>query len=146
MTRITHVFAVFLIATGVALASETKVQKKDLPAAVQKAMEKEVEGATVKGFAKEVEDGKTFYEVETVKAGHTRDILFDATGQVVEVEEQLALDAVPPAVKTALAAQGTIVTVEAVTKGQTVVYEGHLKKGGKSTEVKVTPDGKAVTK
>jgi uncharacterized membrane protein YkoI len=146
--RIANVFAsvVFgaIAATVVVTAQETKVKKKDLPAAVQQAMEREVQGATVKGFAKEIEGGKTFYEVETIKAGHSRDILFDPNGQVVEVEEEVALDTLPAAVKDALSAAGKVTKVESVTKGQTVVYEGHIVKAGKRSEVKVTADGKAV--
>jgi uncharacterized membrane protein YkoI len=105
-------------------------------------MEREVQGAKVKGFAKEIEDGKTFYEMETVKAGHSRDILFDPSGQVVEVEEDVELTALPAAVKDALSAAGKLTKVESVTKGQTVVYEGHIVKAGKKSEVKVTADGK----
>jgi len=126
-------------------AQESKIQKKDLPAAVQKAMESEVQGSTVKGFAKEIEDGKTFYEVETTKNGHTRDLLFDPSGSLVEVEEEVALDSLPAAVKSALSGQGKLLKVESVTKGTTTVYEGHIEKGGKKSEVKVTPDGKPVT-
>ena len=132
-------------ASSVAMASETKIQKKDLPPAVQKALDAEVQGATVKGFAKETEDGKTFYEVETTKNGRARDLLFDVDGHVVEVEEELATDAVPAAVSQALAAHGKVVRVESVTKGQTTFYEGHYAKGSKQSEIKVTVEGKPVT-
>jgi uncharacterized membrane protein YkoI len=149
VTRATALVAAVLIGgVGVVAgvqAQESKIQKKDLPAAVQKAMESEVQGSTVKGFAKEIEDGKTFYEVETTKNGHTRDLLFDPSGSLVEVEEEVALDSLPAAVKSALSGQGKLLKVESVTKGTTTVYEGHIEKGGKKSEVKVTPDGKPVT-
>jgi uncharacterized membrane protein YkoI len=137
--------AAVLASASTLMASEKKIQKKDLPAAVQKAMEPEVAGATVKGFAKEVEDGKTFYEVETTKNGHTRDLLFEPSGTLAEVEEEVPLDTLPAAVKTALSAHGKLLKVESVTKGTTTVYEGHIEKGGKRSEVKVTPEGKPVT-
>jgi uncharacterized membrane protein YkoI len=141
------VFAAVMLTNGSTLmAQDKKIQKKDLPAAVQKAMESEIAGATVKGFAKEVEDGKTFYEIETTKNGHARDLLYDASGTLAEVEEEVALDTLPAAVKSALsAAGGKLVKVETLTKGSTMVYEGHIEKGGKKSEVKVTPDGKPVT-
>jgi uncharacterized membrane protein YkoI len=149
VTRATALVAAVLIGgVGVVAgvqAQESKIQKKDLPAAVQKAMESEVQGSTVKGFAKEIEDGKTFYEVETTKNGHARDLLFDPSGSLVEVEEEVALDSLPAAVKSALSGQGKLLKVESVTKGTTTVYEGHIEKGGKKSEVKVTPDGKPVT-
>jgi hypothetical protein len=135
-----------LLNATAAIAAETKLQKKDLPAAVQHALDAEVQGSTVKGFAKETEGGKTFYEVETIKNGHARDVLFDPEGHVVEVEEELAMDAVPAAVKQALATHGKLVRVESVTKGQTVTYEGHFAKGSKPAEMKVTADGKPVAR
>ncbi len=148
MTRGTVLGAMALVATlGIAgaRASETKIKKQDLPAPVQKAMAAEVQGATVKWFAKEIEDGKTFYEVETMKNGHSRDLLFDSEGTLVEVEVDVSIDTLPAAVKSALSTQGKLLRVESVTKGTTMVYEGHVEKGGKQSEVKVTPDGKPVT-
>lgn len=126
------------------MAAEQKIQKKDVPAAVLKALEPELHGATVKGYEKEVEHGKTFYEVETTKDGRSRDILFDGAGAVVEVEEELAPDAAPAAVTSALAAHGHVTKIEAVTKGGRTIYEGHFAKGAKRSEVKVTADGQPV--
>ena len=53
-----------LMSSTVAVAQETKVAKKDLPAPVQKAVDEQAKGAVVLGFTKEVEDGKTEYEAE----------------------------------------------------------------------------------
>jgi uncharacterized membrane protein YkoI len=137
--------AACLVGSVAVHAAEHKVQKKDLPAAVQKALDAEIKGASVKGFAKETEGGKVFYEMETVKDGRARDVLFDPDGHVVEVEEEVALDSLPEAVKTALAAHGKVTKVEAVTKGSTTVYEGHIQKGGKKSEVKLSADGTPVS-
>jgi uncharacterized membrane protein YkoI len=128
------------------VAQETKIQLKDLPQAVQKAAQQEqANGATLKGFAKDVEGGKTFYEVETAVKGHTRDLLYDASGQLVEVEEEIASSAVPPAAMKALASNGTVTKVEMVTKGKTVAYEAVVKtKSGKSMEVAVDAQGNTV--
>jgi hypothetical protein len=52
ITRATALVASLLIGGIGVMAAEKKIQKKDLPAAVQAAMEHEVAGATVKGFAK----------------------------------------------------------------------------------------------
>jgi uncharacterized membrane protein YkoI len=133
-------------AAATVVAQETKIQLKDLPQAVQKAAQQEqANGATLKGFAKEVEDGKTFYEVETAVKGHTRDLLYDASGQLVEVEEEIASSAVPPAAMKALASHGTVTKVETVTKGKVVAYEAVVKmKSGKSMEVAVDAQGNSV--
>jgi hypothetical protein len=108
-------------------------------------MASEIQGADVKGYAKETEEGKTFYEVETTKNGKTRDLLFESNGTLAEVEEEVPMDTVPAAVKTALEAQGKLKMVEKVTEGSKTFYEGHYAKGSKKPEVKVTPDGKPVS-
>jgi len=117
---------------------------KDLPPAVQKAVQDQTKGLTVKGLAKEVEDGKTFYEAETTVNGHSKDFLFDTTGKLVEIEEEVSLDSVPAAVKTALEAEGKVLLVETVTKGKTVTYEGTVEKNGKKSEIPMDANGKKI--
>jgi uncharacterized membrane protein YkoI len=127
---------------GVAAAGDKKIQAKDLPPAVQKAVQEQTKGATIKGYSTETEDGKTMYEVETLVNGHTRDLLFDATGALVSAEEATAVDAVPAPVKAALEARGKVLSIETITKGKTILYEGVVQKNGKKTEVVVDADGK----
>jgi uncharacterized membrane protein YkoI len=129
----------------VGTASEKKIQMKDLPPAVRSAVETATKDSTIKALSREVENGKTMYEAETVKNGHSRDLLFDAKGAVVEIEEELALDSAPDPVKSALAARGgKVLTLESVTKGSTVTYEAHVQKNGKRSEVKLDAAGKPV--
>jgi hypothetical protein len=127
-------------------AQEKKIQRKDLPAAVEKTVAEQSKGATIKGFSTEVEDGKTLYEVELTVNGHGKDISMDQKGNVLEVEEEIALGALPPAVKDGLtksAGKGTIGKVETLTKqGKLVAYEAVVKTGSKSSEIQVGPDGK----
>ena len=141
--------------TGIALAlvlsaaslpaADKKIQMKDLPTAVRKTVQaEEAKGAKIVGLATEVEGGKTMYEVETTVGGHTRDLLLDAAGRVVETEEETGIDAVPAAVKTALEARGKVGRVETVTKGKTVTYEAVVEKNGKKTEVVVNAAGKPI--
>ena len=82
--------------------------------------------------------------MDTTVNGHTRDLLFDPTGKLLEVEEEVAKDAVPPAVSKAIGAKGTYTKIESVTKaGKLVGYESIVKnKAGKSVEVMVDPTGK----
>ena len=138
--------ALVMVSAIAAFAQETKVQIKDLPKAVQTAAQQEqMKGATLKGFAREVEGGKTLYEVETVLNGRTRDLLFDPAGTIVEVEEEIANGAVPPAAMKALMARGKVTKVEAVTKGKSVAYESTVKtKTGNSVDVAVDAQGTPV--
>ena len=57
-------------------------------------VEAQTKGAEIKGISTETEKGKTLYEAETRLNGHGRDLLFDKTGTLVEVEEETALDAI----------------------------------------------------
>ncbi len=70
----------------------------------------------------------------------------DTTGAVVEVEQQVALDSLPAAVKDGLqarAGKGKIVKVESLTKhGKLVAYEAKVQHDGKKSEIQVGPDGK----
>jgi len=142
--------AVILIAGLVFAASagaqERKIRRSDLPPAVEKTVAAQSAGATVKGFSKEKEKGQTYYEAEMVVNGRSKDILMDANGAIVEVEEEVAMDALPAEVKAGLqskAGEGKLVKVETITKkDKLVAYEAQVTKGGKKSEVQVGPDGK----
>ena len=127
-------------------AQEKKIQRSDLPPAVQKTVDEQSKGATVKGFSTEVEDGKKIYEVELTVNGHGKDISMDSQGHVLEIEEEVSLESLPSAVKEGLkkaAGKGTIRTVESLTKNGTLVaYEAQVKTGTKNSEIQVGPDGK----
>ena len=78
-------------------------------------------------------------------SGHSKDVLIDKDGGVVEVEEQVAFDSLPATVREGLrnkAGQGKIVKVESLTKhDKLVAYEAKVA-DGKTKEIQVGPDGK----
>lgn len=129
-----------------ARAQEKKLQRSELPPAVQKTVDEQSKGATVKGFSTEVEDGKKIYEAQLTVNGHGKDVSMDAQGHVLEVEEETSLESLPAAVRDGLtkaAGKGTIQKVESLTKnGRLVAYEAAVKTGTKNSEVQVGPDGK----
>jgi uncharacterized membrane protein YkoI len=142
-----HILIVVAVGLLGLAAADKKIQLKDLPQPVQKAVQQEeAKGATIVGLASETEGGKTMYEVETTVSGHTRDLLFDASGTLVETEEETPLGAVPAAVKTALEARGKVLKVETLTKGGTVTYEAQIEKNGKKSELEVDANGKTPKK
>lgn len=130
----------------ISFAQEKKIQRADLPPAVEKTVAAQTQGATIKGFSTEKENGQTLYEAETTVNGHSKDITIDAGGAVVEIEEQVALDSLPAAVKDGLQAKagtGKILKVESLTKhDKLVAYEAKVQSAGKKTEIQVGPDGK----
>jgi hypothetical protein len=106
---------------------EKKIKRSDLPAAVEKAVVEHSQGATILGFSQEKENGQTFYEAELTVNGHSKDVLMDVGGAVVEVEEQIPTESLSPAVRAGLQAKagnGKLVKVETLTKkGKLVAYE-----------------------
>lgn len=135
-----------LFVTGMGSAQEKKIKRSDLPPSVEKTVAEVSKGATIKGFSEETEKGKTTYEVEMVVNGHTKDVEMDASGAVLEIEEEVAMDSLTANVKaglTAKAAGGKILKVESLTKnGKLVAYEAKVEAAGKKSEIQVGPDGK----
>lgn len=144
MSKVPIVIAFSLSTT--LFAQEKKIQRTDLPPAVEKTVAAHSQGATIKGFSTEKENGQTYYEAEMAVSGHTKDVLIDPAGTVVEVEEQVDLDSVPAAVKDGLqakAGKGKILKVESLTKhDKLVAYEAKVQTDGKKSEIQVGPDGK----
>jgi hypothetical protein len=138
--------ACLLACAGGGFAQEKHIKRADLPPAVEKTVAAESAGATIKGFSTEKEKGETFYEAEMLVNGHSKDVLIDASGAVVEVEEEVAMDKLSTEVKAGLeakAGKGKIVKVESLTKkGKLVAYEAQVTTNGKKSEVQVGPDGK----
>ena len=131
------------------LAAEKKIKRSDLPPAVEKTVAAQSLGATIQGFSEERENGQTFYEAEMTVNHHNKDILMDAGGVVVEIEEQIAMDSLPTDVQDALrakAGKGKIVTVESITKREKLLaYEAAILTKGKRSEVQVDPQGKRLS-
>jgi len=138
-------FSIVLLATS-SVAQEKKIKRSDLPPAVEKTVALQSKGATIRGFSEEEENGQTYYEAEMVVDSHSKDLLVDKNGGIVEVEEQVAMDSLPAAVWEGLqarAGKGKLVKVESITKhDKLVAYEAQVMTGGKRSEVQVGPDGK----
>ena len=135
-----------LAVLGSAMTQEKKIERPDLPAAVEKTVAAQSKGATIRGFSKEMEKGKTTYEVQMTVNGHTKDLAIDESGVVIEVEEQVALEALPTEARIGLqarAGKGRITKVESITKkDRLVAYEAQVDTDGKKSEVQVGADGK----
>jgi hypothetical protein len=137
---------VSLVLVGSALAQGKKIKRSDLPAAVEKTVVEQSKGATISGFSEENENGQTTYEAEMLVNGHSKDVQMDANGAVIEIEEQVDLQAVSAEVRAGLqakAGKGKITKVESITKkDKLVAYEAKVMADGKKSEVQVGPDGK----
>ena len=150
--RIPHAAALTLIATALCVVPSTaeehekKINRSDLPPAVEKTVAAQTQGASIRGFNEEKENGKTYYEAELTVNGHSKDILIDPSGAVVEVEEQVDLASLSAAVQSGLQAKagsGKLGKVESISKHDKIVaYEAKVMTNGKRSEIQVGPDGK----
>jgi hypothetical protein len=142
----TFTVAAAMTLTAIAFAQEKRIQRADLPSAVEKTVVAQSQGATIKGFSRETEKGQVYYEAELTVNGHSKDVLIDANGPIVEIEEQVPLDSLPSVVKDGLNAKagaGKILKVESLTKhDKLVAFEAVVQTGGKKKEIQVGPDGK----
>lgn len=133
------------LAMTAAASAEKKIERSALPPAVEKTVQAQSQGATIKGFASEMENGKLIYEAEMVVNGHTRDIGIAKDGTLLEVEEEVAINTLPAGVQSALTAKAAgakITKVESLTKkDKLVAYEAATRKGTKSGEIQVGPNG-----
>jgi hypothetical protein len=104
--------------------------------------------ATLHGCVKDRENGKLTYEVETLKDGRSKDITLDASGTILEVEQEVATSSLPPAVSDAIAQAAhsrKIGKVESVTRqGAIASYETTITSNGERREVAFSPQGAPV--
>jgi uncharacterized membrane protein YkoI len=137
-----------LLLSATMVAQEKTIKRSDLPPAVEKTVAAQSKGAEIRSFSEETESGQIRYEVELLVNGHSRDIEMDASGAVVEVEEQVAMDSLPAAVRDGLqakAGKGKLTKVESITKhDKLVAYEAKVVTAGKKSEIQVDPNGKAL--
>ena len=145
-STIVAVAGVLLFALPLASTREKRIKRSDLPPAVERSVVENSQGASIRGFSREKENGRTLYEADLIVHGHSKDILMDKTGALVEVEEQVATEALPPPVRAELqakAGKGKLLKVESLTKkGKLVAYEAQVLTKGKKSEVQVSPDGR----
>jgi uncharacterized membrane protein YkoI len=143
-----NVAAVLVVGIAMAsgsIAADKKITRAQLPAAVERTVAQQSQGAVIKGFSTETEAGKAVYEMELTVNGHGKDVSMDAQGNILEIEEEVALASLPAVVQgglTRAAGTGKIVKVESMSKqGTLVAYEATVQSGKKRREIQVGPQG-----
>jgi threonine dehydrogenase-like Zn-dependent dehydrogenase len=140
-------FSASMIAAATVHA-ESHVSCNTLPAAVLQHAKLEAGDATIRGCVKDKENGKLIYEVETLKDGKSMDIVLDASGTVLEVEQEVAASNVPAAVSDAIAKAangGKVGKIESVSRnGAIASYETTIASQGRRREVAFSPEGAPV--
>jgi hypothetical protein len=144
----TVVGTMLLLSSALSLTAqdhEKKIKRSQLPPVVERTITEQSKGAQIRGFTQEREAGKTYYEAEMKVNGHSKDVLVDAEGIVIEVEEEVNPASLTEAVRKRLQAEagtGVLRKVESITKkNKLVAYEAQVVTNGKHSEVQVGPNG-----
>src|SRR5262249_54155556 len=101
-------------------------------------------GAPLTDFSVEKEHGSTFYEASWKGEHGNVDGLVTPTGDLVEIEEQVASDRLPQAVLNAAQKQAGPGATLKFEKKTEIFYEAHFKKGDRFYEITLYPDGRIV--
>jgi hypothetical protein len=139
--------SLILLVSAFALAEdqETKINKKDLPAAVLNAFEREYPLAKITGAAREIEGDVEYYEIESKEHGTKRDVLYQADGGLVSVEETFRPRDLPIFVDDAIMHEypkGKIKSAEKITRARVSSFEVVVQDGKRYFEVALTADGR----
>lgn len=114
---------------------EKKIAEQEVPHVVLQAFKAGYPNAEVRGYTEEAEGGKKHYEISFTHEGKRIDAAYASDGKLLEVEETIAAEDLPAAVREELQkqfAQFAMKRAEKVTNGERVVYE---------IKVDVTRDG-----
>jgi hypothetical protein len=135
-----------LLAASAAQAAAKKVKKTDLPEEVRKTVDRESAGAHVVAYWRDDADGTSIYELDLKVQGHDKGILIDEDGGVIAIQEEVAWDALDPAVQEGirnLADGGKIGKAHSVSQGGDVVgYGADVERDGQTLHIEVGTDGK----
>jgi hypothetical protein len=143
-------FTVALATEGKDTATEKKISKKDVPAAVLSAFQNSYPNAKINGVSLEKQDSITFYEIESKDGKVKRNLLYSAEGTVKEVEEIIKSAELPDAVKQTISKEylkGKLKKeAEKITKDGVISYEVVVKNDEDKYEIVLSADGTIVKK
>ena len=132
-----------MILNGCALFSK-EIKLEDVRPAAQAVIQSHTSGGTIEKITCEKEDGKHFYKVEYKKGDREFELQVDDDGNVLETEEILSMEDLPPAVQATVKAEsagGEIKELALETEDGKTFYEVEFEKNGKEYEIKIKEDG-----
>lgn len=134
--------------------SQAKPEEKDpvlkmsqVPQKVQQSIKTYASAAEIKKITKGDVDGTIAYEFEIEKDGRKSEVSITPDGKVLTTEEEVPLAEVPEAARKIISAQaagGKVVSTEKVFENGKTAFGAVIEKGGKQSEISITPDGKIV--
>ncbi len=126
---------------------EETIPFSKLPKAVQKAVKKACPGGKARKCEREREHGRTQYEVKLVADGREVEIEFDASGKVLEREEDIAVSQLPEGIARrakSLVPGGKMEDACCKTKQGKTLYEVEIQQGRTRLELKLDSTGKVL--
>ena len=131
--RIFAVLIAELLLAGSAFARGKKINRSELPAAVERTLQLQSQGAAVKHLSQENENGQICYKAKMKVDGRSKEALINANGDVLKVKEKVPVNTLPAEVKAGIEAKagflGTIAEVESITiNDRLVAYEARVER------------------
>lgn len=120
---------------------EKEVKLSEVPEAVQAAFRKAAGANPLRKIEQETDDGVSAYEAEFEADGVKQSVKCSASGDVMELEKEINVRALPMAVIEGLREEYPQATLESAESVQVFFYEVELKENGKTFEVKVFASG-----
>jgi uncharacterized membrane protein YkoI len=140
----TVVFIFAVVLNGCSLFTK-EVKLEDVPPEAQAAIEAYTSGEGIEKITHEKEEGKHYYKVEYKNDGREFELEVDKDGEVLEAEEIVTMENLPPAVqetvKTASAGAEIKELALLETEEGKTFYEVEFEKDGKEHKVKIAEDG-----
>jgi len=124
----------------------TIVVTAQVPPAVTKAFQQAYPGATISSSVQEREGSRTVFRVDGSHQGRRRVVLYEASGSVIEVAEQVDEKDLPKPVAAAMHSHPRAIYVSGlkVTRGGSVEYRLTLR-GTRKTAMVTKPDGTVIS-
>jgi len=117
-----------------------------LPPAVRSAFDKAYPGVTISSVTQQRDTNRTLFRVDGLHQGKRRSVLYEATGAVIEVAEQVEEKELPQSVAAAMHSHPRAIYVSGmkVTRGGSVEYRLTVR-GTRKTAMVAKPDGTVVS-
>jgi uncharacterized lipoprotein YajG len=127
-------------------SAQAPANRTQVPPAVLQAFQQSYPGATISATAQDRDRDRTVFRVESVDKGRRRTVLYDGSGTVVEVAEQVDEKDLPRPVFEAMHAHPRAIYVSGlkVTRGGNVDYRLTVR-GTRKTAMIAKPDGTVVS-
>jgi hypothetical protein len=120
---------------------ERVLKESEVPPAVMATLKKVAGTAKLDKFEEEIEHGQKYYEGSFTTPEGKTDVLVAENGELVEIEEAVAPDKVPAAVKAAAEKEAGKDAKVFFEKKTHIMYEIKFTKGEKRHEIVLLPDG-----